>query len=581
MTTEKEPRAVLRRGRLIATAGVGAAVCVAGLVAAVPAYAVPAAPTITVTAPTQIANDGTSSAEYAIKVVTTDAITSANYDFKLTVPTGVNCASDVTIAAGATADTGPDTKPTLTTSSSCEVTATAPAALTGSSTDVWHYKVTINGHPKPATTLTPANPGTTGTVTAEFAINYGGAAPAKASGTSNLVTAGPAVLDGAPTAAPAPYQGYNVKLASSTGFPAAADAVTGIVAAGYSKDSSGNWVALSPNRSVINTTHPVETGAGTSADTDHYYISLNDAAFPAAPTGGTSTTVTQKGFFLDVTAAHGSTASTGATLVFGTLAGTGSGGAFTSFTFTAAAVTPASASSKYTWTIIANNAAWTTAGSAANAPAPAIPAKAVGSGQFNLRVGFTDVNGTPFAAEINQLANNGIVEGYADGSYGITTPVSRQAFAEFAARLLNKTGQTISTGACTTTNGSAFKDVAVNDQFCGAIRDLAGLGVINGYSDGTFRPAKIISRAAIAAYLFRMQAVVNNAIVADAPQAKTTFKDVPESNPFSGDINWMANTKITTGYKDGGFHPGASTTRQANAAFLVRWSALQIPNPLS
>jgi hypothetical protein len=52
-----------------------------------------------------------------------------------------------------------------------------------------------------------------------------------------------------------------------------------------------------------------------------------------------------------------------------------------------------------------------------------------------------------------------------------------------------------------------------------------------------------------------------------------TFSDVPPSHPFSDEIEWLADSGITTGYPDGTFRPGAPVTRQAMAAYLERVNA--------
>lgn len=52
--------------------------------------------------------------------------------------------------------------------------------------------------------------------------------------------------------------------------------------------------------------------------------------------------------------------------------------------------------------------------------------------------------------------------------------------------------------------------------------------------------------------------------------ASHVFNDVPDSNPFHDDIAAVADAGITTGFADGGFHPGDPITRQAMAAFVHR-----------
>jgi hypothetical protein len=52
--------------------------------------------------------------------------------------------------------------------------------------------------------------------------------------------------------------------------------------------------------------------------------------------------------------------------------------------------------------------------------------------------------------------------------------------------------------------------------------------------------------------------------------ASHQFTDVPTGHPFHGQISAVADAGITTGFPDGGFHPGDPITRQAMAAFLER-----------
>jgi len=48
------------------------------------------------------------------------------------------------------------------------------------------------------------------------------------------------------------------------------------------------------------------------------------------------------------------------------------------------------------------------------------------------------------------------------------------------------------------------------------------------------------------------------------------FTDVPIGNPFCGEITWLRDAMITTGYLDGTFRPNGAVDRQSMAAFLYR-----------
>lgn len=180
---------------------------------------------------------------------------------------------------------------------------------------------------------------------------------------------------------------------------------------------------------------------------------------------------------------------------------------------------------------------------------------------------------------VYELVGEEIIQGYNDGTFRPTAPVTRQAFAAFAARYLNaNTGNTYETSQyvmCSDDAPSKFKDVPNNAPFCAVIRDMVDAGVTTGYEDGTFKASEPITRRAIAAMLFRLHNL-ELGLPANSPAAVPTtapFKDVSVDAPFAAEINWAANTTpdaITNGYEDGTFRPGANSSRQATAAFLSR-----------
>jgi hypothetical protein len=57
--------------------------------------------------------------------------------------------------------------------------------------------------------------------------------------------------------------------------------------------------------------------------------------------------------------------------------------------------------------------------------------------------------------------------------------------------------------------------------------------------------------------------------------ASHQFPDVPDSNLFHDQIDWMSDTGITTGFPDGTFKPNANVTRGQMSAFMFRLYNLQ------
>lgn len=102
--------------------------------------------------------------------------------------------------------------------------------------------------------------------------------------------------------------------------------------------------------------------------------------------------------------------------------------------------------------------------------------------------GFTDVTGAEdYYNAVNTLNVMGIINGYPDGSFGPLQNVTRAEFTAMLMRTLN-----LGTMGAATAEALPFSDVADNDSSINwaipNINTAYGMGIINGYEDGTFRP---------------------------------------------------------------------------------------------
>ena len=103
-----------------------------------------------------------------------------------------------------------------------------------------------------------------------------------------------------------------------------------------------------------------------------------------------------------------------------------------------------------------------------------------------------------------------------------------------------------------------------------AIRQAVGLGLVNGYGDGTVRPNRPLSRAEFAVLAVR-------ALKLEAGDGSgLSFADsakIPSwSQPY---VEAAAGAKLLGGYEDGSFRPAQAITRQEMAVILVRILKLQ------
>jgi hypothetical protein len=119
--------------------------------------------------------------------------------------------------------------------------------------------------------------------------------------------------------------------------------------------------------------------------------------------------------------------------------------------------------------------------------------------------------------------------------------------------------------------GGSFSDVDPDHVFADDIDWLERERLAWGYPDGTFRPGGVVTRQAMAAFLYRQ---AGHPLGSGDVCPGRDFSDVPSDHPFCWDITWLwgldASAGIELGYPDGTFRPTVPVSRQAAAAFLYR-----------
>ncbi len=99
---------------------------------------------------------------------------------------------------------------------------------------------------------------------------------------------------------------------------------------------------------------------------------------------------------------------------------------------------------------------------------------------------FSDVNGEAWYTEaLAYCVQNGVVSGYADGTFNPEGDVTREELAVILAKFLDED---------VSANGSHFTDVE-NDWSRESIERLYTKGIVKGYKDDTFKPSDTASRA--------------------------------------------------------------------------------------
>lgn len=115
---------------------------------------------------------------------------------------------------------------------------------------------------------------------------------------------------------------------------------------------------------------------------------------------------------------------------------------------------------------------------------------------------FGDVPGTAYyASPVAWAAEKELVTGYGDGSFRPDGEITREQLVTILYRYVKLKGYDITKGE----KSVAFQDsTAIKGYARGAVEWAAGVGLINGYQDGSFRPDGSATRAEVAAMLMRL-----------------------------------------------------------------------------
>lgn len=100
-----------------------------------------------------------------------------------------------------------------------------------------------------------------------------------------------------------------------------------------------------------------------------------------------------------------------------------------------------------------------------------------------------------------------------------------------------------------------------------AIDVITAIGVVDGYTDGSFKPQETLTRGAAAKIITNMILGPSTASALTATTAP--FRDVPANHTFAAYIAYCAQNGIISGYGDGTFAPGGTLTGYAFLKMLL------------
>lgn len=182
---------------------------------------------------------------------------------------------------------------------------------------------------------------------------------------------------------------------------------------------------------------------------------------------------------------------------------------------------------------------------------------------------FTDVpKNAWYHDSVQYVYDNGIMTGMKDTIFAPANNLSRSQFAMILYRLA---------GSPTASFSPRFKDVKAGQWYTDAVMWASEVGVITGYNDGTFGPAKNITREQIAIMLYRFDQKVNgnNSQIEDPSEILNSFSDGKKVSSFAREgFAWAVQNGIITGREKDGIKtlmPQNNASRAEAATMIMRY----------
>ncbi|MDG0792381.1 X2-like carbohydrate binding domain-containing protein [Cohnella ginsengisoli] len=223
-------------------------------------------------------------------------------------------------------------------------------------------------------------------------------------------------------------------------------------------------------------------------------------------------------------------------------------------------VTGLRAGVSYTFNVQAINAAGSGPMSAAsNAVTPEAAPGSNGSPSLS------DMTGHWAKSAVERAVTLGIVTGYPDGTFRPDANVTRQEIAAILIRSLP-----VDTGAAP----PAFRDAgAIGDWASEAVNQVAALGLIVGYEDGTFRPNERLTRSDLAVLIWRAHALNGKKQHKPVdPAMPASYADEEAIPPWAREaVHDLKQLGIMRGRDENRFVPDAKVTRAEAIVALMRY----------
>lgn len=178
-------------------------------------------------------------------------------------------------------------------------------------------------------------------------------------------------------------------------------------------------------------------------------------------------------------------------------------------------------------------------------------------------IAFTDIKGHWAENAINNMSANGIISGYADGTFRPRENITRAEFAAIIVRAL---------GLDTVIGAGSFSDISSSDWCFSYIETATAHKLINGYANGKFGAKNMITREQAMTILARAMALTD--LDAELTEEETTtllngYTDAAQISEYAeAGLAACLKNGIISGKGNGILAPGDKMTR-AEVTFAV------------
>jgi hypothetical protein len=182
--------------------------------------------------------------------------------------------------------------------------------------------------------------------------------------------------------------------------------------------------------------------------------------------------------------------------------------------------------------------------------------------------GFSDLLRTdPVCPAVTYVVSKGIFEGYPDGTFGANKIINRVETTKVTLIGFNKT--------ILAADGSmlGFSDVDPAAWYMSYVRTAKSLGVLEGYLDGTLKPAQQINRVEMLKVFFNTSGIdLSGVVVNSAPYPDTPISAA--TNWYLKFVKYSKDHALVDAAANGNFYPAEGMKRGDVAELFYRYSQI-------